>query len=83
MIEEARAAGDRRLETRGSIGYSQAALLGPTPVEEALRTCEQLAAEAAGDRRAEAMILLSAAHLWAMRGDFSVARATTGARSRC
>jgi tetratricopeptide (TPR) repeat protein len=74
MIEHARAAEDSRLERRGSIGYSQAALLGPTPVGEALEECERLAREAAGDRRAEAMIRLSMGHLLAMRGDFEAAR---------
>jgi class 3 adenylate cyclase/tetratricopeptide (TPR) repeat protein len=74
MIEHARAAEDLRLERRGGIGYSQAALLGPTPVDEALAECERLVAEVAGDRRAEAMVLLSVAHLRAMKGEFDDAR---------
>ncbi|HEX6127462.1 MAG TPA: adenylate/guanylate cyclase domain-containing protein [Candidatus Limnocylindria bacterium] len=74
MIEHARAAEDSRLERRGSIGYSQAALLGPTPVDEALDQCQRLVQEAAGDRRAEAMIGLCIAQLLALRGEFVPAR---------
>jgi ATP/maltotriose-dependent transcriptional regulator MalT len=74
MIEHARAAEDSRLERRGSIGYSQAALLGPTPVDEALPEAERLVHDAAGDRRAEAMIGLCIAQLLAMRGEFGPAR---------
>jgi tetratricopeptide (TPR) repeat protein len=74
MIEHARAAEDARLERRGSIGYSQAALLGPTPVDEALAECERLALDAEGDRRAEAMIGLCISQLRAMRGEFDTAR---------
>jgi tetratricopeptide (TPR) repeat protein len=74
VVEHARIAEDRRLETRGITGYVQAALLGPTPVAEALSVSEQLVEEAAGDRRAEALIRLAMAQLRAMLGDFAEAR---------
>jgi class 3 adenylate cyclase/tetratricopeptide (TPR) repeat protein len=74
VIEFARLADERQLETRGMIGYAQMAVLGDTPVDEALAASERLVAEATGDRRAEALIRLSMAQLRAMRGDFEVAR---------
>lgn len=74
VIEFARAAEERQLETRGMIGYAQMALHGPTPVEEALATCERLVDGVAGDRRAEALIRLAMAQLQAMQGDFVNAR---------
>ncbi|HEX6473868.1 MAG TPA: adenylate/guanylate cyclase domain-containing protein, partial [Candidatus Limnocylindria bacterium] len=56
VIVHAQEAGDPRLERRGSVGYAQAALFGPTPVDEAVARCEELAAGAAGDRRTEALV---------------------------
>jgi class 3 adenylate cyclase/predicted ATPase len=74
VIDHAQAAADRRLEARGIIGYVQAAALGPTPVDEAIATCEELLGRTQGDRRAEALIKLALAQLRAMLGDFEVAR---------
>jgi class 3 adenylate cyclase/tetratricopeptide (TPR) repeat protein len=74
VITYARAAGERRLETRGMIGYIQAALLGPTPVVEAIAECQDLVREADGDRRAEGLIKLTLSQLYAMRGEFGTAR---------
>jgi tetratricopeptide (TPR) repeat protein len=74
VITYARAADERRLETRGMIGYIQAALLGPTPVVEAIAECQDLVREADGDRRAEGLIKLTLAQLYAMRGEFQTAR---------
>ncbi|MGH2456549.1 MAG: ATP-binding protein, partial [Candidatus Limnocylindria bacterium] len=79
VIEHARMAGDLRLERRGSIGYAQAALYGPTPVPEAIARVEQLAEAARGDRRTEALIRLALAQMYAMQGDFDQARATHAA----
>jgi tetratricopeptide (TPR) repeat protein len=56
------------------VGYAQMAVLGDTPVDEALAASERLVEEVAGDRRAEALIRLSMAQLRAMRGDFEDAR---------
>jgi len=74
VIEYARIADERQLETRGMIGYAQMAVLGDTPVDEALAACERLVDGVSGDRRAEALIRLSMAQLRAMRGDFDEAR---------
>ena len=78
VVEHANAAGDARLATRGAIGYAVSALRGPTPATEALRRCEQLAIDVAGDRKAEAIIFGVLAQLHAMRGDFDKARALYG-----
>ena len=74
VIEFARIAEERQLETRGMVGYAQMAVLGDTHVDEALAASERLVEEVAGDRRAEALIRLSMAQLRAMRGDFEDAR---------
>ena len=76
VIRHAREAGDPRLERRGSVGYAQAALFGPTPVDEAVGRCEELAAGAAGDRRTEALVRNSLAQLYSMQGKFDLARST-------
>ena len=49
---------------------------GPTPVDEAVVRCEELAAEAAGDRRTEALVRNSLAQLYSMQGNFDLARST-------
>jgi tetratricopeptide (TPR) repeat protein len=74
VVEHARLAGDSRLASRGAIGYASAALWGPTPVTEALATCERLVREVEGDRKAESLILGVLGQLRAMRGDFDAAR---------
>jgi len=73
-LEFARASGDARLASRGAVGYATTALLGPTPVTEALATCERIVAEVQGDRKAESVILGVLAQLHAMRGDFAGGR---------
>jgi class 3 adenylate cyclase/tetratricopeptide (TPR) repeat protein len=75
VVEHARKAGDARQATRGAMGYATTALLGPTPVIEALAMCERLADEVAGDRKAESIILGVLAQLHAMRGEFEEGRA--------
>src|SRR4029077_9906248 len=59
---------------RATMGYATTALLGPTPVSEALATCERLTREVEGDRKAESVVLGVMAQLHAMRGDFELAR---------
>ncbi|HEY8178716.1 MAG TPA: adenylate/guanylate cyclase domain-containing protein, partial [Candidatus Limnocylindria bacterium] len=76
VIRYARLAGDPRLERRGSVGYAQAALFGPTPVDEAVTRCEELAAAAVGDRRTEALVQNSLSQLYSMQGKFDLARST-------
>jgi tetratricopeptide (TPR) repeat protein len=78
VVDHARAAGDARLATRGAIGYAVSALHGPTPATEAIRRCEQLAIDVAGDRKAEAVIFGVLAQLHAMRGEFEQGRTLYG-----
>jgi ATP/maltotriose-dependent transcriptional regulator MalT len=72
--EHAARANDVRLQARNVSTYTFAAIYGPTPVEEAIEYCEQLAARGLSDRQAEALVLCSLAWLRAMRGDFEPAR---------
>ena len=59
-IEHARAAGDVRQERRNAAAYALAALYGPTPVPEAIASCERIVEESAGDRRSEGLALSAA-----------------------
>jgi predicted ATPase/class 3 adenylate cyclase len=74
IIEHAKLAGDEVMARRylGSIAGSQ--LLGPSPVPEAIRLCEDLVVQAEGDRKAEAMIFCCIARLRSMQGEFEDAR---------
>ncbi len=74
IIGHAREIADVRLQRRGMVGYGQAAMYGPTPVTEALASCQGFLADAEGDRRTEALIRLSLAQLRALCGDFGTAR---------
>ena len=74
VVAHARAAGDTRQAARGAMGYATTALLGPTPVSEALATCEGLVRDVSGDRKAESVILGVLAQLHAMSGEFDLAR---------
>ena len=80
--EHARRARDARLEARNVSAYTFAAVFGPTPVEEAIEYCEQLAGQPLSDRQAEALVLCSLAQLRAMRGDAAHARDLIGAARR-
>ena len=51
-----------------------AALFGPRPVEDALRTCEEVRGTAGGDRSVEAVVTTVVAVLEARRGSFHEAR---------
>ena len=74
MIEHAKLAGDEVMARRylGAIAGSQ--LLGPSPVPEAIRLCEDLVVQAQGDRKAEATISCCIARLRAMQGEYEDAR---------
>jgi class 3 adenylate cyclase/tetratricopeptide (TPR) repeat protein len=73
-LEESRIAGDQRQERRAASQFAVAALYGPLPVSEAIRRCEEIIAEASGDRRTEGLVTSLLARLEAMRGDFDRAR---------
>ncbi|HET9521681.1 MAG TPA: AAA family ATPase [Candidatus Limnocylindrales bacterium] len=74
VIAAARQIGDVRVAARGAIGYAISSLHGPTPVDEALRRCDDLRAEVADDRKADAVISLVRGLLRAMTGDAAGAR---------
>jgi tetratricopeptide (TPR) repeat protein len=74
-------ADEHRLSTGFIASLATCALYGPTPVPEAIAECEELLERAQGDRKAEATILWTMAHLEAMRGSFDRARELYG-RSR-
>ena len=73
-VHHARAANDRRQETRTLPSYALSALYGPTPVPEAIARCEKILDQAHGDRRAEGLVLGALAHLNAMSGRILPAR---------
>jgi class 3 adenylate cyclase/tetratricopeptide (TPR) repeat protein len=73
-IEHARRANDGRQIRLAAAHYALAALHGPTPVPEAIRRCEEIAADARGDRRTEGVVTSTLAPLIAMGGDFDRAR---------
>jgi class 3 adenylate cyclase/tetratricopeptide (TPR) repeat protein len=77
-IEHARLANDSRQVRRAAAQYALAALHGPTPVPEAIRRCEEIAAEAQGDRRTQGLVTTTLAALLAMRGEFEDARRLYG-----
>jgi tetratricopeptide (TPR) repeat protein len=74
-IEHANRAGDERQRRWASTQYGIAALWGPTPVSDAIESCEEIAEHARGDRRTEGLVKSLQARLEAMRGDFDGARA--------
>jgi class 3 adenylate cyclase/predicted ATPase len=74
VIEHARLAGDRVLERRAAPNLAMCAEYGPTRVADAIRICESIIAEAAGDRNVEAIALRALAHMHGMTGDFAAAR---------
>jgi len=73
-MEHARGASDGRQLRLAAVHYAMAALHGPTPVPEAIERCEELAAEAQGDRRTQGIVTGALAVLLAMRRDFDRAR---------
>ncbi len=74
-LEHARAAGDAKLQTRGSTEYAFALAYGPTPAPDAVRRCREIADQVAADRQAQALVLSSLALLEAMQKQFDDARA--------
>ena len=73
-IVNARLAGNQRLVARIGMGFATSALLGPTPVLQAIEQCEKILADGLSDRQAQGSIMCTIAQLRAMSGDFGVAR---------
>ena len=78
MVVHSRAAGNRRYEARAASGYATAALLGPTPVTDAIARCRELLVEVEADRRTSALIRATLAQLTAMAGHTEEARDMLG-----
>jgi len=74
-MKHALLAKDDRIIARNAVGLSSSTLLGPTPVPDAIRLCEQLIEQGLSDRQAESKALCTLAQLHAMRGEFDKARA--------
>jgi class 3 adenylate cyclase/tetratricopeptide (TPR) repeat protein len=74
VIEQATSAGEDRLVRGGAAVYTTAAVLGSTPVDQAIARCESILERVKGARRSEAIVLGALAQLRAMIGDFETAR---------
>jgi len=74
VVAYARAAGDERLVARSALGLTYNALFGPTPVDQALRQCEEFVDGELRDRQVQGLIMCRLAQLRAMNGDFENAR---------
>ena len=73
-VAHARLAGKDRLVARVGGYLADFALLGPTPVPQAIATCEQLIAEGLSDRQVECKVMCILAQLKAMNGELEAAR---------
>ena len=73
-VEEARQGNDTKQLAQATTGYAEAAVLGPTAVDEAVARCEQFVQTLAGDRYSEAVVLGMLGTLYALQGSFDDAR---------
>jgi class 3 adenylate cyclase/tetratricopeptide (TPR) repeat protein len=73
-VEKARQADLPRDEARSLSLLAEALLVGPTPIEEGLKRCESMTAEARGNQLLEAHVFLRAARLDAHLTKFEEAR---------
>ena len=73
-LEHARRAGAHREETLIANSLSAGLVLGPTPVTDAIRRCDQILARAPDDRGIEMAMSHALAHLQARLGHFELAR---------
>jgi len=81
-LEHARRAGDNRMEAQSLNLLVGATSLGPMPVQDGIRRCEEILAQPAEQRRIRASALRALAGLKAMEGSFDEARqATAGCRT--
>jgi class 3 adenylate cyclase len=75
-VTHARLAGDDPAEAWARGLLAQSAFWGPVPALEGVRRCQELLAQAAGNRRSELTAMQSMAGLQAMAGQAAAARAT-------
>jgi class 3 adenylate cyclase/tetratricopeptide (TPR) repeat protein len=78
-VAYAREAGDRWQESDNLSYLAEHAWRGPRPLEDGLARCDEVLAQAAGDRRLEARVNLHRAVLESWRGRFDEARALVAA----
>ena len=74
VIVHAQRLGDRVRRIRLGPQLASFALLGPTPVEQAIAITEEMIGRSGGERKSEAVLLRTLAHLHAMQGRFDAAR---------
>jgi class 3 adenylate cyclase/tetratricopeptide (TPR) repeat protein len=74
-ISHARTAGNEALVAKVAYILADTALLGSTPVRQAIRQCEQLIAEGLKNREVECRVMRRLAQLRAMNGELETARA--------
>jgi predicted ATPase/class 3 adenylate cyclase len=77
-LRHAQLANDARGRSFLLTALARAALLGPMPVDAALRRCEEITAQAGNDRMLAAAVLPPTGGLHALRGDFEQARSLYG-----
>ena len=73
-LEYARRAGDHHQETTIAFELGIVLVVGPTPIPDAIRRCEEILAGAPDDRAIEMAMSHPLAHLRARLGDFEIAR---------
>jgi class 3 adenylate cyclase/tetratricopeptide (TPR) repeat protein len=73
-LAHARRAGDERLEANVAVRFGFAAIIGPLPVEDGRRSIARTVDNMSESTSAKGMLLLIAAFLAAMAGDFAEAR---------
>jgi class 3 adenylate cyclase/tetratricopeptide (TPR) repeat protein len=73
-VRHARLGGDDRGAAAAASAYAMAALLGPTPVAEAIAVSEAAMSAAGNNRKLRAVVTLFMSPLHAMVGDFETAR---------
>jgi len=74
-VSYARTAGNERLVAKIGNIFADTALLGATPVRQAIVQCEQLIADGLTDRQVECKVMCILAQLRAMNGELETARA--------
>jgi len=77
-LVHARRAGDERLEAHVAVQFGFAAVVGPLPVDQGRRSIARTVEHMTEDTSPKGMLLLIAALLAAMAGDFAEARALAG-----
>ncbi len=73
-VAHARLAGNERMVARSGLGLASLALVGTTPVDEAIKQCRCLLDDGLPDRQIECNVRCVLAQLYAMAGDLNQAR---------